>query len=221
MKQLIGLIALLFIVGVGGFLYRNTMEHPVATAPDQTQACTEEAKICPDGTSVGRTGPNCSFAVCSVPNKEMPELRISYVAPAGYTENAQAPNGDLKIAYEKQSKSANTPHAIIIRDFLIQKGKTANEVMLAQTMFESSGNQPKSMTEFKPIIIQGKTFQSIVVERFEGQVHSLYYLPRTQDVLRFEVLERDVDWTNPKLIVENLPEHKALLTMLSTLSSGE
>jgi hypothetical protein len=27
-------------------------------------ACTMEAKICPDGSSVGRTGPNCEFAPC-------------------------------------------------------------------------------------------------------------------------------------------------------------
>ena len=27
-------------------------------------ACTEEAKICPDGSAVGRTGPNCTFAPC-------------------------------------------------------------------------------------------------------------------------------------------------------------
>jgi len=27
-------------------------------------ACTEEAKLCPDGSSVGRTGPNCEFAPC-------------------------------------------------------------------------------------------------------------------------------------------------------------
>lgn len=27
-------------------------------------ACTAEAKICPDGTAVGRTGPNCTFAPC-------------------------------------------------------------------------------------------------------------------------------------------------------------
>jgi hypothetical protein len=26
--------------------------------------CTEEAKICPDGSAVGRTGPNCEFAPC-------------------------------------------------------------------------------------------------------------------------------------------------------------
>lgn len=27
-------------------------------------ACTEEAKICADGSAVGRTGPNCEFAAC-------------------------------------------------------------------------------------------------------------------------------------------------------------
>jgi hypothetical protein len=26
--------------------------------------CTQEAKICPDGSSVGRTGPNCEFVTC-------------------------------------------------------------------------------------------------------------------------------------------------------------
>ncbi len=26
--------------------------------------CTLEAKICPDGSAVGRTGPNCEFAAC-------------------------------------------------------------------------------------------------------------------------------------------------------------
>jgi len=27
-------------------------------------ACTEEAKLCPDGSAVGRTGTNCEFAPC-------------------------------------------------------------------------------------------------------------------------------------------------------------
>ena len=27
-------------------------------------ACTKEAKVCPDGTIVDRTGPNCKFAEC-------------------------------------------------------------------------------------------------------------------------------------------------------------
>ncbi|HTK03726.1 MAG TPA: hypothetical protein VL401_03105 [Alphaproteobacteria bacterium] len=32
--------------------------------PIAPQACTEEAKICEDGSSVGRSGPNCEFAEC-------------------------------------------------------------------------------------------------------------------------------------------------------------
>lgn len=31
---------------------------------DRPVACTMEAKICPDGSAVGRTGPNCEFAPC-------------------------------------------------------------------------------------------------------------------------------------------------------------
>lgn len=33
------------------------------------KACTMEAKICPDGSFVGRTGPNCEFAPCPAGSK--------------------------------------------------------------------------------------------------------------------------------------------------------
>jgi hypothetical protein len=37
----------------------------VTTKPESSQvACTMEAKLCPDGSSVGRSGPNCEFAPC-------------------------------------------------------------------------------------------------------------------------------------------------------------
>ncbi len=35
-----------------------------ATMPPETVACTMDAKICPDGSAVGRTGPSCEFAPC-------------------------------------------------------------------------------------------------------------------------------------------------------------
>ncbi|MCA9497052.1 MAG: beta-propeller domain-containing protein [Nanoarchaeota archaeon] len=48
-------------------------------------ACTEEAKICPDGSSVGREGPNCDFAACPIVknnngenNQEQNELNLGY-----------------------------------------------------------------------------------------------------------------------------------------------
>ena len=74
------------------------------------------------------------------------------------------------------------------------------------------------MKQFKPVLINGKTFQSVTVERFEGIVHTLFYLARSHDVLRFEVVEKDViDWTDPTLDVNTLPAHSALLDLLSSL----
>jgi len=35
-----------------------------AQAPGGVVACTMEAKLCPDGSAVGRTGPHCAFAAC-------------------------------------------------------------------------------------------------------------------------------------------------------------
>jgi len=34
------------------------------TKESKTVACTKEAKLCPDGSTVGHTGPNCEFAQC-------------------------------------------------------------------------------------------------------------------------------------------------------------
>jgi hypothetical protein len=36
----------------------------ISTPSGAIKACTMDAKICPDGSSVGRTGPNCEFAAC-------------------------------------------------------------------------------------------------------------------------------------------------------------
>lgn len=37
-------------------------------------ACTTEAKICPDGTAVGRIGPNCEFAECPTAKPQVKEV---------------------------------------------------------------------------------------------------------------------------------------------------
>lgn len=33
----------------------------------KTVVCTQEVKVCPDGSAVGRTGPNCEFTKCPEP----------------------------------------------------------------------------------------------------------------------------------------------------------
>jgi Carboxypeptidase regulatory-like domain len=35
-----------------------------ANDPSSSLACTGDAKLCPDGSGVSRTGPNCEFAAC-------------------------------------------------------------------------------------------------------------------------------------------------------------
>ncbi len=51
--------------------------------------CTMEAKICPDGSSVGRTGPNCEFAACSGARTSwtgstVSDANVTFTAPEGF-----------------------------------------------------------------------------------------------------------------------------------------
>lgn len=53
------LVSSLLAFGVGGYFLGQKEKAKTGIA------CTQDAKICPDGSSVGRTGPNCSFSPCS------------------------------------------------------------------------------------------------------------------------------------------------------------
>lgn len=68
---LIVLVILLFaLMGLFGAFNSASLptipNHPVP--PTDTVACTMEAKMCPDGSYVGRTGPHCEFAACPAGN---------------------------------------------------------------------------------------------------------------------------------------------------------
>ncbi len=66
MKKVL-LIAIVFPVILVGAIYVLAR-----TGVDKSKgvACTPQAKICPDGTSVSRGGPHCEFAAC--PNEVLP-----------------------------------------------------------------------------------------------------------------------------------------------------
>jgi hypothetical protein len=73
--SLVGLL-ILSIVGIEAFMVGKNSSQPVGTpAPitqaspsptpgDEGYACTADAKLCPDGSYVGRTGPKCEFTAC-------------------------------------------------------------------------------------------------------------------------------------------------------------
>lgn len=59
MLKLIPSIIAIIAIALGAYWYvvsRSQMDEQIA--------CTLEAKLCPDGSAVGRTGPNCEFAAC-------------------------------------------------------------------------------------------------------------------------------------------------------------
>ena len=62
---LISIIIFLIVIGIASaaYLFLNNS--------NKQKACTLEAKICPDGSTVGRTGPNCEFAPC--PSSQAPQ----------------------------------------------------------------------------------------------------------------------------------------------------
>jgi hypothetical protein len=217
MKQLTLFVVLILVVGVAGFAYRYVIEKPM---PQETvTACTEEARVCPDGSSVGRTGPNCSFAACAFPNVEIPEAGISFAVPAGYTQlESGAPNQETLRIFQKSS--AGAPHTIHVSRYAVPAGKTADQVILANTRYEPSDMPAADMSKFTTVTINGKQFRTTDIERFEGVVQSSYFLVRGNDVLRFDIVEQGADWTDPNLVVRNLPEHQALERMLATLQTN-
>ena len=52
-----------FVVGVAFYVAYPTPDEYKAPE-DEMVFCTMEAKLCPDGSYVGREGPNCEFAPC-------------------------------------------------------------------------------------------------------------------------------------------------------------
>lgn len=221
MKQLAFFLVLLLVLGIAGFLYRYTLENPTANTNSELAVCTLEARVCPDGSSVGRVAPSCEFAACPLPNYEVAKAGIAFVIPAGYRADtgvlATEPTLSAVLVTTPLGDTDGMTNRLVVHRFPIPEGETANDVMLRETTFDPSGMPAESMQEFTPVIVNGKTFQKVVIERFEGYVRVYYYLPRATSVLRFEAVDAGVDWTNPDLVVDELPAQRAMMSLLASL----
>lgn len=75
-KILMLLVAVLLVGAAFWFSFSGKIDGAKANTPapitaatsTEPQACNMDAKICPDGSSVGRTGPSCEFAACPPAN---------------------------------------------------------------------------------------------------------------------------------------------------------
>ena len=96
-----GIVALLLIV----IIFFGTRSKP----DDTIIACTMEAKLCPDGSAVGRIGPNCEFAKC--PEVKLQITSFEECAAAGYPimesypEQCKTPDGKTFVKSYANQKS--------------------------------------------------------------------------------------------------------------------
>lgn len=75
------LLVLIVIIALASIMYFIS-----GYSQNNAKACTFEARICPDGSSVGRSGPNCEFAPCpTVIPKKMCGGIAGVICPDGYT----------------------------------------------------------------------------------------------------------------------------------------
>jgi len=210
MKSLFFGIFLIIILGVGGLMYRNVLEHPT-----QPVACPMDALVCPDGTAVARTGLSCEFPACPPPNVSLTDINLAFALPDGFMSVAPTDTTNIA-AYERANASSTEPASIIVRRYALNASTTALAT-IQQTAINGASGLPVSATAFTSTTLGTHRFTIVTVERFEGTVDVAYYLARGTDVIRFDAIDRGVDWTNPSLDITKLPTQVAIRQMLTTL----
>jgi len=206
MKGLLWGILLIIVVGVGGFVYRNAVEHP-----SQPIACPMDALVCPDGTSVARTGESCTFPACPPPNISFSDANISFAIPQGFTA-AEAPDSVTVAAYENQTMSSTSVARIIIRRYVVEASSTPLAVMQGTALGGTTG-MPVGITSFSSSVFGEHRFTVASITHSGGTTDTAYYFARTADVLRFDAIDSGISSADTQV----LPAHAALAKLLATL----
>jgi hypothetical protein len=150
-KYILGaLLALLAMAGIGFFMVwrLSVTQLPVA------RACSMEAKICPDGTAVGRTGPNCEFVECPRSSTSTPVAGMITVSSDGNLDLAVGQTGkagDLNVTINAITADSRCPVDVqCIR---------AGDVRMSITLEDRSNTETRTVSSELPRI----TFDDFIV----------------------------------------------------------
>lgn len=125
----IGLLLVLLGMGAALSVLRSKITIPrslLKPSPSPATQCTLEAKLCPDGSSVGRTGPQCEFASCPSPKDETANWKT-------YTSNKYSfslkypPTWQLE---EHDEESIGTPAITIGNSCNFESGETCANLFI-------------------------------------------------------------------------------------------
>lgn len=130
------IVVIVLLLGVGYIVFIKSPSN------NQPVACTMEAKLCPDGSSVGRFGPKCEFAAC--PSEVL----------SGYTKFGNDVNGDFNndgltdTAYlvTKQPGGSGTFYYLAV----VLKNQSGDQTLVSEVIGDRIAPQT---TEFKDSMI--------------------------------------------------------------------
>lgn len=216
-KELYAGAALIFLLGMGGFLYRVAIENSY----QNVGVCSFETKTCPDGSFVGRSGSACLFSACLPPNVELPNAGISFVLPSGYELlAASSSTPQTRIAsYAKKTiiNASTTINTIAIYRYNFLKGKTASRVVRAHLPLAALtySISPKDITN---VTFGKNTFSRITLRNSATVLRSAYYVIRGHYVFLFYVTQNGgIGTASNSTKVNKISGNKELRTLLSTL----
>ncbi len=210
MKSLLWGIVLILILGVGGLVYRNAVEHP-----SEPIACPVSSLQCPDGTSVAHLAGSCEFPACPPPNVSFADTNIAFALPDGFA--ATTTPDPVSIAAYANTSTSTTGGVIVLRRFAVDASSTPLSI-IRETAISATSGAPVPATALSSTVLGGKNFTVVTIERFEGVVDTAYYLSRGTDVLRFDAIDGNItNWTDSTLDVTTFPAHAALRKLLVTL----
>ncbi|MEM9336865.1 MAG: hypothetical protein AAGA35_03355 [Patescibacteria group bacterium] len=139
--------AIYIIGGIGiaaGILTTVLMQQAEPSEPELI-ACTADARICPDGSGVGREGPQCQFAACppiGVALNETVAFGLTVVTPLRVTEDNRCP-ADAQCAWEG---------TIMVEVMTEEDGRSKTSVMsIGDTLRTSFGVIVLSSVEPTPV----------------------------------------------------------------------
>lgn len=156
MKKILILISVLVVFGLLVVFLPN-ITNLISNREPKIIACTMEAKICPDGSAVGRTGPNCEFALCPEIVKDTtptPPVTVFKEGDLILGIGQEAKIGGLNIKINKLTQDSRCPIDVVcIQAGSVSVSATFIDKTHSETMNISSDKGPYNFGDYAVSIV--------------------------------------------------------------------
>lgn len=164
-------VAVVAAVAVGALVWRNNSGLLI---PGGQKACTLEAKICPDGSGVGRAGPNCEFAAC--PSLKPSATANSSVNTASWKEYS---NSENKLSF-KYPPTWNVSSRIDAVEVSGENSRLVFQISPYPSLdFDLLYAKPNGTINQNPVFIRTK-IKNLDIEGFKATMYSNESTPANQ-----------------------------------------